>query len=80
MPDDKYTSVLTAIIGKVGKLREERKEKISWGGTCPKIEVPVMDLNVPPVHQRQNGKKALREKNKRTGYSIQMAARTKNEK
>ena len=43
--DDKYTSVLMAIIGKAGRVREERYEKISWGGNYAKGEVPEINLN-----------------------------------
>ena len=43
--DNKYTSVLTAIMGKAGKIREDRNERISWGGDCAKNKVPEINLN-----------------------------------
>lgn len=38
--DNKYISVLMAITGKAGKLREKESKKINWGAACTTIEVP----------------------------------------
>ena len=43
--DDKYTSVLTAIMGKPGKISEEGNERISWGGVSAKNCIPKINLN-----------------------------------
>ena len=43
--DDKYTIVLTVIMGKAGKIREEGNERISCGGDCVKNYVPEINLN-----------------------------------
>ena len=43
--NDKHISVLTAIIGKAGRVKEEENRKISWGGNCVNNEVPEINLN-----------------------------------
>ena len=47
--DDKYTSVLTAIITKAGRIREEENERISWGGNCVKNTVLEVNLNCSAI-------------------------------
>ena len=44
-PNDRYVSVLTAIIGKAGRLSKKESKKISWRGNYTKHEVPEIDLN-----------------------------------
>ena len=43
--DNKYTSVLMAIIEKVGRVKKEGNESLSWKGNCTKIEVLEINLN-----------------------------------
>ena len=57
--DDKYTSVLTAIMGKAGKIREEGNERISWGGDCAKNCVPEIDLNCSPTDSKSKWKRNI---------------------
>ena len=45
MEDDKYTSVLTAIMGNAGRIREEGNKRLSWGGNCVKNIVSEINLN-----------------------------------
>ena len=43
--NDKYTSVLTAIMGKAGRIRKEGNKRISWRGDCEKNNIPEINLN-----------------------------------
>ena len=43
--DDKYTSVLIVILGKAGRVKAERNERIRWGGNCTKNDIPEITLN-----------------------------------
>ena len=49
LADDKYSSVLMAIMGKAGRIRKEVNERISWGGHCAKIEVLEINLNCSSI-------------------------------
>ena len=57
--DDGYTSVLTAIMGKAGRVREEGNKRISWGGNCTKNEVPEIDLNCLAVSPKPKWEKSI---------------------
>ena len=43
--DDKYTSVLKAIMGKAGRISKDGNQRMSWGGNCTKNEIPKINLN-----------------------------------
>ena len=47
--DDKYTSVLTAMMGKIGRITEEENERISWGGSYMKNIISEINLNCSTI-------------------------------
>ena len=55
--DDKYTSVLTGIMGKEAIVIEEGNEKISWEGNCTKSEVPEINLNCSAIASKMKWEK-----------------------
>ena len=59
-------SLLTVIMGKAGRVREEGTEKLSWGGTCAKGEVPEINLNclaIAPKTKWENSIERVKEGN-----------------
>ena len=56
---NKYTSVLTTIMGKAGRVREKGKEKIRWGGNCAKNEVLEIDLNCSAIATKAKWEKSI---------------------
>ena len=59
LTDNKYTSVLTAIMGKVGRIREEGNERISWGSNCIKNKVLEIDLNCSAIAPKAKWEKSI---------------------
>ena len=57
--DDKYMSVLTAIMGKAGRIREEENKKISWGGNYNKIKIPEINLNCSAITHKSKWEKSI---------------------
>ena len=57
--DDKYISVLTAIMGKAGKIREEGTERKSWGGNCAKNIVQKINLNCSAIASKSKWEKSI---------------------
>ena len=57
--NDKYTSVLTAIIGKAVRVSEEGNEKISCAGICAKEEVLAVNLNCLATSSKTRWKKRI---------------------
>lgn len=46
MLSDGFTSVMSAILSKIGRVMEEGTEKVSIGGVTPRIVIPVVDLGL----------------------------------
>ena len=57
--DNKYTLVLTAIMGKAGRVREEGNERISQGGNCTKNEVLEINLNCSATPSKAKWEKSI---------------------
>ena len=57
--NDRYTSILTAIMGKARRLREEWNERIRWGGNYVKNEVSEIDLNCSAIALKSKWKKSI---------------------
>ena len=58
--DDKYTSILGAIIGKAGRVSKEGNERISWGGNCSKTKVPKINLNCSTTAPKSKWEKCIK--------------------